>query len=741
MYRWLARLLDNEFFPAVAPLDNTPEGREQAHAWAKWLKQQWCQQRGLCRLRQQQSPMTQTRNAIKQRLGTDHVAYEMTNFSTDEWIAINLPSQDSLQRRNENQKLIHNPDAIVEQATTLLDSTYWADIAAGLSLLTGRRVAEILKTGQFTYKTTYTVSFTGQLKRHGELRPLTLEIPTLAPARRVLDAVARLRERLDTDGLDHQQVTERYRRRVAQACDRHFQDLVPKREGKDTLYTHLSRTIYARIAVHWFCPPQVTDIAYMAAIQGHYHILEAATDERRRNLASTRNYFDYKIGDGHGNLDGRQGIRLDETEVEIIDPFRPEPHSEATADTAMSDTPESQPATPEPTTELGQRARELLNSDRYTLLLIGLMAATGRSAGELIASGVFRPTEGDGYALQFGQQVGPHWLIGTLVPTEEVLDALERLRQHPSVQSLRPLAPQDIDRRCKPYLTRVIRDRFRHWRLRSIDDLLSQYRELAPAEGQVESIEEATAQDETATYLVWQQDKEALRSLAPELGTRNQASTLHHMLQLAQWARAQAQRWGIEPTPQALNAQLQAYEERAQAALAAEATEPAEPAPAQNGNGTATEPSGNLTAAIASLVEQQQQLTQVLTQFVQQQGTAPAPASAGNGARSQAPSRPAETTERRVSRSERAEAKVRRAIDALMAWNNEPGRNHRDKLRINLNALKQLTRAYQGAIYRVLDERREAIEEHHQRHGIGPKHRNRHHANECISPEQLANRA
>ena len=152
MYKWLARILDNEFFPAVAPLQNTPEGREQAQAWAEWLKQQWCQQRGLCQLHQQRTPMTQTRNAIKQRLGTDHVAYEMVNFSTDEWIQMNLPSQASLQRREENQKLIYHTEAIVASTTGLLDSNYWADIAAGLSVLTGRRLAELLKTGQFTQK-------------------------------------------------------------------------------------------------------------------------------------------------------------------------------------------------------------------------------------------------------------------------------------------------------------------------------------------------------------------------------------------------------------------------------------------------------------------------------------------------------------------------------------------------------------------------------------------------------------
>ena len=185
MYKWLARLLDDEFFPAVAPLENTPEGREQARAWAEWLKQQWCQRRGLCRLPQQRNPMVQTRNAIKQRLGTGHVAYEVVNFSTHEWHQINEPSQQTLQRREENQKLIDDPDAIVAHADALLDGTDWADIAAGLSVVTGRRVAELLKTGQFAYRSTYIVRFTGQLKRHGEVKPLSFEIPTLVPAQRV----------------------------------------------------------------------------------------------------------------------------------------------------------------------------------------------------------------------------------------------------------------------------------------------------------------------------------------------------------------------------------------------------------------------------------------------------------------------------------------------------------------------------------------------------------------------------
>ena len=139
-----------------------------------------------------------------------------------------------------------------------------------------------------------------------------------------------------------------------------------------------------------------------------------------------------------------------------------------------------------------------------------------------------------------------------------------------------------------------------------------------------------------------------------------------------------------------------------------------------------------------SLTEQQRQLTQALTRFVQQQDAATAPPAAGNGAQAkpQQTNRPDDSLRRRTVRTDRAEAKVSRAIDALMAWNDEPGRPHRDKLRIRLNSLKQLTRVRQDVIYRMLAERGDAIEEHHQRHGIGPNHRNQHRANECIPPEQ-----
>jgi predicted negative regulator of RcsB-dependent stress response len=74
--------------------------------------------------------------------------------------------------------------------------------------------------------------------------------------------------------LSAQQINQKYAHAVAAACDRHFSDLVPKRDGRDNLFTHLFRSVYAAIATLWFAPTSVDASEYKAAIQGHYAILE-----------------------------------------------------------------------------------------------------------------------------------------------------------------------------------------------------------------------------------------------------------------------------------------------------------------------------------------------------------------------------------------------------------------------------------------------------------------------------------
>ncbi|MEO1403366.1 MAG: hypothetical protein AAFV72_19245, partial [Cyanobacteria bacterium J06635_1] len=127
-------------------------------------------------------------------------------------------------------------------------------------------------------------------------------------------------------GMDNRLVNRYYSNDVAQVCDRVFAELVPPREGKDTLYTHLFRAVYGTIATFWFCPPAVPELEFRAAIQGHYKVLEEGRTELRRSLAAARHYFDYEIADvviaQHGGK--RKGVRLDEPGVKVLGEFRGE---------------------------------------------------------------------------------------------------------------------------------------------------------------------------------------------------------------------------------------------------------------------------------------------------------------------------------------------------------------------------------------------------------------------------------
>jgi hypothetical protein len=322
MRKWLQTLVD-EYLPAVASLQHSEEDRTQAIVWANWMRQHWAQH-GLADLKQQRNLMTDVRSAIKSHLGTDHVALETMNFTVAEWTTINDPIAEQVARRNENVVLLDNPDAIVAQAVRLLESREWADIAAGLVVLTGRRSSEIMGSAQFQLKSQWSVLFTGALKRRGEVQRLSFEVPTLTTAGRVVKALDKLRAICPTQGLSAQQINQKYAHAVATACDRHFTDLVPKRDGRENLFTHLFRSVYATIATLWFAPTTVDASEYKAAIQGHYAILEEPDSTLRRSLAASRHYNDYKIADPNGNIDGRQGIKLGHGGVQGIDTFNSE---------------------------------------------------------------------------------------------------------------------------------------------------------------------------------------------------------------------------------------------------------------------------------------------------------------------------------------------------------------------------------------------------------------------------------
>lgn len=219
-------------------------------------------------------------------------------------------------------------EELVAIATRLLDSPQWADVGAGLAVLIGRRVSEILLSG-FSLSTEHSLDFTDPSKKTGLDKDFTIEIPTLAPASIVLQAIERLQQALNIADLKQEKssskelkraVNRLYSEAIAQQCDRHFRDLVPKRQDKDNLYTHLFRAVYATIAARWFCPPNIPEHNFKAEIQGHFTI--AADGSKLPNYSARANYDDYAISDSSGNRDGRLGLKLGERGVSVLKVFQ-----------------------------------------------------------------------------------------------------------------------------------------------------------------------------------------------------------------------------------------------------------------------------------------------------------------------------------------------------------------------------------------------------------------------------------
>ena len=319
MRGWLQKSVD-EYLLKVADLSNSPQDKATAETLATAMRRAWAEQ-GLSALKQQKNLMTEVRGAIRSRLGEGHVALETMNFSTAEWTEVNRATSQRVANQNSNQQILDpgTVNAVVTRATQLLQSREWSEIAAGLAVLTGRRSTEVLKTAVFERKTEFSVTFTGALKRKGEETIFSFEIPTLCQAEYVVSAWEKLRKILPTGELTNAQVNI-YSDAVASACDKHFADLVQPTEGREKLYTHLFRKIYATIATYFYCPANVDDAEFRAEIQGHFSGHEHLTLAERRSIASDRHYRSYVIQDENGNM--RKGMRLNWQGVEVIEAFR-----------------------------------------------------------------------------------------------------------------------------------------------------------------------------------------------------------------------------------------------------------------------------------------------------------------------------------------------------------------------------------------------------------------------------------
>lgn len=286
------------------------------------------EERSLKSISQQKNPRSNIVQALK-AIDQNHPAIAIIGLSTEQYRNLNELQRGRLAERETKFFSRENAERLVEKASRLLDSAEWSEIAAGLAVLIGRRISEILLS-EFEWKSEWSLWFSQMAKKKIDEGETIIEIPTLAPAQQVLDAITRLQAALKIDDLKleslspkmaKQSVNARFSAAVAARCEEQFKDLVPPRHDKDNLYTHVFRAVYATIATHWFCPPQVPPHSFKAEIQGHFTISQDG--KKLPNFSARANYDDYAICTSTDDPDGRLGIKLGVlTGVQVIDAFR-----------------------------------------------------------------------------------------------------------------------------------------------------------------------------------------------------------------------------------------------------------------------------------------------------------------------------------------------------------------------------------------------------------------------------------
>ena len=252
------------FIDFLAALDKS----DTKTIWAKVMSEKAAIKRTGHTIATQRKTITGYRNAIRERLGTTHPALKYMNLSIDDMEDLR---EDYKQRVSESHGNLRPVDceALVATATAIIRDPAKAGhpmrVAAALLLLTGRRVTEVLKTGEFMAgDKKRTLQFCGQLKQSDSADDAPYTIPVLADPALVLSAIDYLRTVADCSEIDNQKVNARYSKYVNAAVA----DLFADAKGGRLMPKDL-RAIYATAAYAWYAPVTVSLNAYVARILGH----------------------------------------------------------------------------------------------------------------------------------------------------------------------------------------------------------------------------------------------------------------------------------------------------------------------------------------------------------------------------------------------------------------------------------------------------------------------------------------
>ncbi len=274
------------------------------------------------RVRLREIPLTETNSYVNDAGEREHIARKYMNWSQEEWRRIKKPSAASVRKREDHMRFLEEPEQIVAVATELLTSKQWAEVVIGLAALTGRRLGEILQSGEIHPKSLYSITFKGHLKNK-KLGLRAYEIPVLCEASKVLSAWSRVRRIVDCRKMEEDLISKTFGGDVSEAANRHFAALVPPIYGDTGLSSKTMRKVYARLAVFFLCPRETNELAFFPTVLGHYW--EDENGEDQLNVQTSVAYTDYDIGDSAvARTEGRRkGNWLTLPGVEPIDAFKP----------------------------------------------------------------------------------------------------------------------------------------------------------------------------------------------------------------------------------------------------------------------------------------------------------------------------------------------------------------------------------------------------------------------------------
>lgn len=383
------------------------------------------QTKGLTTPKQQKNYRSNVVQAIKS-IDEHHPAIALIALTSDQYRDLNDEQRGKLANRETQYFTSEVAQQLVDRATNLLDRAEWSDVGAGLAVLIGRRISEILLS-DFSLHSSWSLKFSAMSKK-ADADDVSIEIPTLAPAELVLNAIQKLQASLKIDDLKlsrlnpkmaKQSVNSRFSNPIAAKCDQHYGDLIPTRSDRENLYTHVFRAVYATIAAHWFCPVTRPDYQFKAEIQGHFTLDKEG--RKLPNFSARTNYDDYAIGTPDGNRDGRLGIRLGQLPgLQVLEVFR---RSTSVQEPAMHPTqPDVVPLTQLEVSTMNAfaaRATKLLLDPDPNRIAIALIALTGQLPLTLHSS---TWSESSKFSI-----FNRHAEIHTLTTAEQVISGIRKL--------------------------------------------------------------------------------------------------------------------------------------------------------------------------------------------------------------------------------------------------------------------------------------------------------------------------